>query len=82
MSRGYKSPSAPVATARARVGAYSTSVRAGYRSPDDPTVIGAKRDLIAANLEDHVEKVLAGWPKLTDAQLDRIAGMLRAGGAE
>jgi hypothetical protein len=30
---------------------------------------------------DRVAKILADWPPLTDAQLDRIAALLRAGGA-
>lgn len=31
------------------------------------------------HLEDYVTEVLAGWPPLTDGQLDRIAALLRAG---
>ena len=31
------------------------------------------------NIENAVAKVIAEWPPLTDAQLDRIAALLRAG---
>jgi hypothetical protein len=59
---------------RARIAALSRD-----RGPDDPDLIDARRSLRAARLEEHVDKVLAGWPSLTDAQLDRIAALLRAG---
>lgn len=60
---------------RARVASLSRS-----REPDDPDLVAARRDLRALRLEDHVTKVLAEAPPLTDAQLARIAGILRAGG--
>jgi hypothetical protein len=49
------------------------------RDPDDPELIDARRSLRAERLAEHVDKVLAGFPPLTDAQLDRIAALLRAG---
>jgi hypothetical protein len=67
-------PSSAVAHHRARVGALSRD-----RHPDDPEFVSAKRDLAAANLEEHVNRVLAGWPPLSEQQLDRIAAILRAG---
>ena len=36
------------------------------RAPDDPELVAAKQELIAAHLADHVAKVLRGWPRLTD----------------
>jgi hypothetical protein len=66
---------------RGRVAALTRAVRNGERPPDDPALIEARRSMRANLLAEHVEKVVAGWPPLTDAQLDRIAGLLRAGGA-
>jgi excisionase family DNA binding protein len=34
-----------------------------------------------ADIAAAVDKVLAGWPDLTDEQLERIAALLRVGGA-
>jgi hypothetical protein len=59
---------------RARIGALSRD-----RKPDDPELVEARQSLAAAKLTEHVEKVLAGWPKLTDEQLDKVAALLRAG---
>lgn len=60
---------------RARVAALSRS-----RNPDDPDLIDARRNLKAARLEDYVNKVVAEAPELSNEQLDKIAGLLRAGG--
>jgi hypothetical protein len=38
-----------------------------------------RRDLRAMRLEEHVAKIVADWPPLTDEQLDRVAALLRAG---
>jgi len=59
---------------RARIAALSRD-----RAPDDPELVEERRLLRASRLEEHVDKVLAGWPPLTDEQLDRIAALLRAG---
>ncbi len=59
---------------RARIGALSRD-----REPDDPELVAARRDLAAERLVEHVERILAGWPPLTDEQLDRVARLLRAG---
>jgi hypothetical protein len=66
---------------RARVAALERSVRAGERPADDPALEEARRNLRALRLEDHVAKVIAGWPPLTDAQVNRIVALLTAGGA-
>ncbi len=70
-----------VSKARARVGALSRCVKTGERSPDDPAVVNAKTDLAAANIAAYVEKVLSGAPPLSNDQRERIAALLRAGGA-
>jgi hypothetical protein len=49
------------------------------RDPQDPDVIGARRELELSKLEDHVAKIIADWPELTSEQLDRVAALLRAG---
>ncbi len=61
---------------RARVGALSRD-----RAPDDPDLLAARKDLAYAGLTEHAAKVVAGWPEPTDEHLQRIAGVLRAGGA-
>lgn len=45
----------------------------------ESAVTEAVRNHRAAYLADHVRRVLAEWPPLSDAQLDRIAALLRAG---
>lgn len=64
-------------TERARIAGMSSRPN---RPPDDPELIEARRNLRALRLEDHVRKVLAGAPPLTDEQRERIAELLRAGG--
>ncbi|BBX39273.1 hypothetical protein MSIM_07240 [Mycobacterium simiae] len=61
---------------RARVAALSRS-----RTADDPELISAKRNLAALNLEQYVTRVVAEAPPLTVEQRDRIAAILRGGGA-
>jgi hypothetical protein len=61
---------------RARVAALSRDRQSG-----DPDLVGARRELRAVRLEDHVTRVLAEAPPLTDEQLQRIAGLLRAAAA-
>ncbi len=59
---------------RARVAALSRD-----RAPNDPDLQGARRDLRASMLAEHVAKVVAKAPPLTPAQRDRIAVLLRGG---
>ncbi|MGC5246435.1 hypothetical protein ACPXB3_05870 [Gordonia sp. DT219] len=66
--------SATAAHHRAKIAALSRS-----RTADDPELIAAHRDLRAERLADHVQKVLADAPPLTDAQRERIAALLRVG---
>jgi hypothetical protein len=57
---------------RARVAALSRS-----READDPELVGARRDLAAANIEAAIERYVASAPPLTEEQADRIAALLR-----
>lgn len=61
---------------RAKVAALSRD-----RSPDDPQLLAARRDLAAANVERYVARVVAEAPPLTPEQRDRIARLLRNSGA-
>lgn len=70
------SPIATPRVARARKAALDR-----YRPADDPQVVEASRDLAAANLQHYIERVVAEAPPLTDAQCDRLASLLRVGGA-
>jgi hypothetical protein len=69
--------STPAATwqqTRARLARRSQDLAA-----DDPELEDMRRDLRAMRLEEHVAKIVADWPPLTDEQLDRVAALLRAG---
>lgn len=59
---------------RARIASLSRS-----RTPDDPELLGARRDLRAVRLADHIAKVVAEAPPLTPEQRDRLTGLLRGG---
>ena len=49
------------------------------RDHDDPELLAARRDLTAIRLHDHVQKVLATAPPLTDEQRARLAGLFTGG---
>lgn len=61
---------------RAKVAALSRD-----RAPDDAELIQARQNLRALRLEDHVKRVISEAPPLTNAQREKIANLLRAGGA-
>lgn len=61
---------------RARIASLTRS-----RQPDDPELVAARQNLAALRLEEFVSKTLATCPPLTNTQRDRIAALLRAGGA-
>ena len=48
-----------------------------WQTPDRETL---ERDYAAERIAAHIEKVVASAPPLTDAQRDRLAGLLRGGG--
>jgi hypothetical protein len=56
---------------RARIAALTRS-----RPPDDPDLVGARRNLAADRLERHLRDVAAS---LTAAQRDRLAALLAGG---
>lgn len=47
---------------------------------DSPEYLKSKRNLEALNYAAKVEALVASWPELSGERLDRIAGLLRAGG--
>lgn len=61
---------------RGKIAALSRS-----RTSDDPELIEARRALRAEVLAEHVRAVVAQAPPLTDEQRERIAALLRTGGA-
>ena len=69
-----------VASKRATIAGLSVGVKTGKRQPDDPELKAAYRDLAVERLAEHAERVIAGWPKPTPEQLQRIAALLLAGG--
>ncbi len=50
------------------------------RTADDPDLVAARRDLRAARLEDHIARVVAEAPPLTNEQRERLALLLTQGG--
>lgn len=67
---------ATATNARARIAALSRS-----REPDDPALIEARRDLAEASIQAYIERTVAAAPPLTSEQRDRLALLLRGGGA-
>jgi hypothetical protein len=63
-----------ILTSRGRVAALSRS-----RKPDDPDLVGARRDLAASKITEYIRRVVDDAPALTDAQLDRLVVQLRGG---
>lgn len=57
---------------RARVASLSRS-----RTPDDPDLINARRDLKASRLEAHIRRIVADAPAFTAEQAHRLASILR-----
>ena len=60
---------------RARVASLSRD-----RQPDDPELLEARRNMRAARLEAHIQKIIAQAPPLTNEQCERIAALLIDGG--
>lgn len=59
---------------RARVASLSRS-----RTPDDPVLVAARRDLRAARAEDYIKALVDSAPPLTDEQVSRLTLLLRGG---
>jgi hypothetical protein len=49
-----------------------------HHGPVDPRLANARRDLRAAELEEHVRRIVDDAPPLTAEQRDKIAALLRA----
>ncbi len=64
-------------TERARVASLTRS-----RTPDDPELIDARRNLRAERAADYIRKTLDAAPALSAEQCDRLALLLRGGDAE
>jgi hypothetical protein len=72
-------PTQPPETDHSLTWRHHRAVYANARKMGDAeTAERAGRDMYAGLLEEHVASVLAKAPPLTDAQLDRIAAVLRS----
>jgi hypothetical protein len=60
---------------RKAVSAISNTVR--HHGPDDPRLPELRRNLRAAELEDHVRRIVDTFPPLTNEQRNQIAALLR-----
>ena len=61
---------------RARVASLSRS-----RTPDDPDLISARRNLRTERLADYIRRTVDAAPPLTAEQRDRLAVLLRGAAA-
>jgi hypothetical protein len=61
---------------RAKVASLSRS-----RTPDDPDLVNARRNLRVARLEQSIRDAVAAAPPLTDEQRTQLAAILRGSGA-
>ena len=52
------------------------------RDPDDPELIAARRAFAFARFEGQVAEFVASFPPLSEAQLQRVGAMLKAGSRE
>jgi hypothetical protein len=50
-----------------------------HHGPDDPRLPDLRRDLRAAELEEHVRRIVDATPPLTPEQRDKIAALLFSG---
>jgi hypothetical protein len=71
---------APLSPTAAKLRARHNALKR-YRPTDDPEVVESGRELKARRFEEYVKETIAAAPALTDAQLERIAALLRAGRA-
>ncbi len=61
---------------RARVASLTRS-----RTPDDPDLLDARRNLRAERLADYIRRTVDAAPPLTSSQRDELALLLRGGDA-
>ena len=72
-------PPVDVTQLRGRIAALTRAVRNGERPAGDPALEDCRRQLAEVRLTRYIEDTVANWPRLTDEQIDRITGLLRAG---
>lgn len=70
------SPSPTLAAHRGRVAALSRS-----READDPDLVRAREALQTTKFVEHIERIVAAAPPLPAAERERLATLLRGGGA-
>jgi len=51
-----------------------------WRGPDHPETLDARRELLTAQIAADIERRLADAPRLTEAQQDLLAALIRGGG--
>jgi len=64
-----------LAHARGKVAGFARCVKNGERKPNDPEYVAAQRDLAAAKLEAHIQRIVAAAPPLTPAQLSKLSAL-------
>jgi hypothetical protein len=52
-----------------------------HREPDDPELIEARARLRALGAEEAAAEIVAGWPPLSDEQVEAVVAILRTGQA-
>ncbi len=65
----------PVSPKVARARAHLAGHIKGHHPPE--VVEAARRDLNQANAEEAIRKIIDAWPPLTQAQLNKLARLLR-----
>jgi hypothetical protein len=71
--------STPPRSAEVRAARGTLASKCAKYPADHPEVVEARQRLVAANLADHIERIVTGFPRLTDEQLDRCAALIQAG---
>lgn len=54
------------------------AAKARRRPPDDPELLAARRTFEASRIADHIERLLAAAPPLTEGQRERLSALLGA----
>jgi hypothetical protein len=71
--------STPPRSAEVRAARGNLASKCAQYPKDHPEVVEARRALVAANLADHIERIVKGWPRLTNEQLNKCAALIQAG---
>jgi hypothetical protein len=72
-------PKPEIRRLRGRNAALTRAVNNGERPSGDPELEEVRRELAAHRLAKYAEETVRDWPPLTDAQVDKIVGLLRSG---